>query len=344
MTVATTEPSTAKVLAVWLRPLVDYLERTGYDSAAVFRHTGVDVGQVFVPGARLPLKHLAPLWRHAAEVTGKPFIGLEIASDASPLQADVTTIAMMASRNLYEALQRFSRLSQIVTDSVQVVLTREGEELRLDFIVKSSERQFMPPEAMDPALLIPLSLLGKGMIVPGAIIELRFARPSPDAATLAHLAELFPLPMCFDCQHHGMSVRWELSLQQNPYWNPALAQMCEEQVLRELEALDDSNLVARTRKVILDQLAGGTPQLATVASLFNITERQLQRKLKQQGTTFGELLDQVRLDLALRYLQDPRMTMVDIALSLGFNDQSNFVKAFKRWRGETPGQYRRRSA
>ncbi len=94
--------------------------------------------------------------------------GLEIASDASPLQADVTTIAMMASRNLYEALQRFSRLSQIVTDSVQVVLTREGQELRLDVIVKSSERQFMPPEAMDSALLIPLSLLGKGMIVPGA--------------------------------------------------------------------------------------------------------------------------------------------------------------------------------
>ena len=118
--------------------------------------------------------------------------------------------------------------------------------------------------------------------------------------------------------------------------------MCEEQVLRELEALDESNLVARTRKILLDHLGSGTPQLKMVASLFNITERQLQRKLKEQGTTFGELLDEVRLDLALRYLQDPRMTMVDIALSLGFSDQSNFVKAFKRWRGETPGQYRRR--
>ena len=81
-----------------------------------------------------------------------------------------------------------------------------------------------------------------------------------------------------------------------------------------------------------------------MASLFNITERQLQRKLKEQGTSFGELLDQVRLDLALRYLQDSRMTMVDISLSLGFHDQSNFVKAFKRWQGETPGQYRNRNS
>ena len=331
------------MLAVWLRPLVDYLERTGFDSAEVFRHTGIDVAQVFVPGARLRLRDAAPLWRQAAIVTGKPFIGLEIANDAPPLQADVTAIAMMASRNLYEALQRFARLSQIVCDAVLVSLTRDEDELRLDLLVTPEERHVMPREAMDPALLIPLGLLDKGMIKPGTIRELRFGCPYPGDEEVAHLADLIPIPTHFDCEHHGLSIDWEMSLQQNPYWNPALAQICEEQVLKELEALDDSNLVARTRKVLLDHLGTGTPQLNKVASLFNITGRQLQRKLKEQGTTFGELLDQVRLDLALRYLQDPRMTMVDIALSLGFSDQSNFVKAFKRWRGETPGQYRRRS-
>lgn len=341
MTNATTSLSTATVLAVWLRPLVDYLDRTGYDSSEVFRHTAVDVDQVFVPGARLPLSRSAPLWQYAAKVTGKPFIGLEIARDASPLQADVTTIAMMASQHLYEALERFSRLSHLVTEAVDVLLSREDEELRLDFVVSPNERAVMPPEAMDPALLIPLSLLGKGMIFPGAIIELRFSRPRPDKSVLEHLSSLFSLPMRFECDHHGMRVDWQRSLRQNPYWNPALAQLCEEQALRELDALDASNLVVRTRRILLDQLNGGTPQIGRVASLFGMTERQLQRKLKEQGTTFGKLLDKVRLDLALRYLQDQRMTMVDIALSLGFSDQSNFTKAFKRWQGQTPGQYRR---
>jgi AraC-like DNA-binding protein len=343
MTIATEATSSATVLAVWLRPLVDYLERTGYDSAEVFGHTGVDVGQVFVPGARLRLSDAGPLWQHAARVTGKPFIGLEIANDAPPLQADVTAIAMMASRNLYEALQRFSRLSQFVCDAVEIALRREGDELRLDFMVKPRERYVMPREAMDPALLIPLGLLGKGMMDVAGIRELRFDCENPGAAVIRHLGQLFPLPLRFGCEYYGMSVDWELSLRQNPYWNPGLAQMCEEQVLKDLAALDEKNLVARTRKLLLDQLAGGTPQLGKVASGFNITERQLQRKLREQGTGFGELLDQVRLDLALRYLQDDRMTMVDIALSLGFNDQSNFVKAFKRWQGETPGQYRSRS-
>ena len=98
MTVTTAEQSTAKVLAVWLRPLVDYLERTGYDSAEVFRYTGVDVGQVFVPGVRLPLKNSAPLWQRAAQVTGKPFIGLEIASDASPSGRAVSAASCSAAR------------------------------------------------------------------------------------------------------------------------------------------------------------------------------------------------------------------------------------------------------
>ena len=336
--------SRSTVLAVWLRPLVDYLERTGFDSREVFAATGVDAEQVFVPGARLLLSDAAPLWREAARVTGRPFIGLEIAGDAPPLQADVTAIAMMASRNLYEALQRFSRLSHIICDAVEVVLTRRASELRVDFVVHPQDRSVMPREAMDPALLIPLGLLDTGMVDAGAITELRFDCEHPGDETVAHLNGLFPIPLRFSCDYYGMSMDWGLSLKQNPYWNPALAQLCEEQVLKELQALDDNNLIARTRKVLLDQLAAGTPQLGKVASLFNITQRQLQRKLKEQGTSFGELLDQVRLDLALRYLQDARMTMVDISLSLGFHDQSNFVKAFKRWQGETPGQYRSRVA
>ena len=343
MSNANVSASRSTVLAVWLRPLVEYLERCGYSSREVFARTGVDVEQVFVPGTRLLLRDAAPLWRHAAEVTGKPFIGLEIAGDAPPLQADTTAIAMMASRNYYEALQRFSRLSHIICDAVEIDLVRDRNELRLDFIVHPEDRDCMPREAMDPSLLIPLGLLGKGMIEPSGIRQLRFECEHPGAAIAEHIAGIFPIPTRFDCDNYGISICWDSSLRQNPYWNPALAQLCEELVLKDLAALDDSNLIVRTRKILLDQLAGGTPQLGKVAALLNITERQMQRKLKAVGTSFGELLDQVRLDLALRYLQDPRMTMVDISLSLGFHDQSNFVKAFKRWQGETPGHYRSRT-
>ncbi len=209
MTTKTKAESRASVLAVWLRPLVDYLERTGYDSALVFSRTGVDAAQVFVPGARLPLSRAAPLWQHAARVTGKPFIGLEIAGDAPPLMADTTAISMMASRHLYEALQRFARLSPVVCDAVQVVLEREGDELRVDFVIDPEERHLMPRESMDPALLIPLGLLDSGMGGLPAVRELRFDCESPGADLEALRAELFPVPTRFDCEHYGLVLDWE---------------------------------------------------------------------------------------------------------------------------------------
>jgi hypothetical protein len=90
--------SRATVLSVWLRPLVDYLESLGVDSHEVFAYTGVDIDHVFVPGVRLPLTSAAPLWDRAAQVTGRPFLSLELAKFAPIMQAGPVAISMLASR------------------------------------------------------------------------------------------------------------------------------------------------------------------------------------------------------------------------------------------------------
>ena len=97
------------------------------------------------------------------------------------------------------------------------------------------------------------------------------------------------------------------------------------------------------KKLILDLLPEGKPGQSKVASLLNVSPRNLQRRLESNSISYSELLQQTRQDLACRYLQDRHMTLVDVSLSLGFHDQSNFVKAFKRWHGMTPGQFRKAS-
>jgi AraC-like DNA-binding protein len=73
----------------------------------------------------------------------------------------------------------------------------------------------------------------------------------------------------------------------------------------------------------------------------HMSTRTLQRQLEQEGTRFTELLDEVRCDRARELLTDPSVTLADVAFRLGFADLATFSRAFKRWTGKPPGQWRR---
>ena len=335
-------PHTSTVLSVWLRPLADYLDANGFDSREIFEQGGVDVNSIFLPSARIPLARAARLWQTAAALTHRPFIGLEIFDYAPTLKADTVAVAMMASRNLYEALQRMARLVHVICDGVDIAIERKQDQIYLNMIVRPQDQDIMPMEAMDPGFLMIINAIKQGLARPGAILQLGFKRPHPGEELARHLLDLYGIPTQFDCDRHYLLIDWQQALIPNPYWNPSLAQMSEELALKDLQQLQDENIVGRTRKLILEHLPNGTPQQDAIAAAVNLSPRQLQRKLGAQGISFGELLQQVRLTLAHDYLRDPLMAMVDIGLELGFQDQSNFVKAFKKWTGETPGQHRKR--
>ncbi len=338
----TAHTHSATVLSVWLRPLAEYLDGMGFDSREIFEQGGVDVNNIFLPSARVPLIRAAKLWQTAAELTQKPFVGLEVFKQAPPMQGDTMAVAMMASRNLYEALQRMSRLVHVICDGVDFSVKRQGDQLQCDFIVHPENRDIMPAEAMDPSFLLILNMTHLGFSNSEAVLQLGFQRPEPTKKDVEHLKQRLHYPVRFNCDHYYFIIDWQKAQIANPYWNPSLAQLSEELALKDLQQLKEENIIARTRTLIREKLGSGTPQQDTIASAMYMSTRQLQRKLSNQGITFGELLQQVRLSLALDYLKDPLMAMVDIGLSLGFQDQSNFVKAYKKWTGETPGQYRKR--
>ena len=79
-----------------------------------------------------------------------------------------------------------------------------------------------------------------------------------------------------------------------------------------------------------------------IAKELNMTPRTLQRRLKDEGTSYAQLRDSVRCRFAEEYLRDPTMDMATIAASLGFSEPANFYAAFKRWLGMSPGEYRKK--
>jgi AraC-like DNA-binding protein len=116
----------------------------------------------------------------------------------------------------------------------------------------------------------------------------------------------------------------------------AVVAMCDE-LLAELKFR--SGVAGKVRAHLLQDLAS-RPTLEIIAERLGSTTRTLRRQLDHQGTSFRELLDELRSQVAMKYLRDTVMTSEDIAVSLGFSDAANFRHAFRRWTGKTPSEFR----
>jgi AraC-like DNA-binding protein len=107
--------------------------------------------------------------------------------------------------------------------------------------------------------------------------------------------------------------------------------------------MDKKDVVARARVTIIDHLPDGEPSRRDVAAELAMSERTLARRLSDRDYTFSALVDEVRGQLAKEYLRQSRFSVTDVAFLLGFSDQSNFARAFKRWTDESPTEFRARS-
>lgn len=112
-------------------------------------------------------------------------------------------------------------------------------------------------------------------------------------------------------------------------------------MMKYIKSLNEYTLITRVRKSIVEHLPSGLANIEKVASGLNMSTRTLQRMLQQEETSFITILNESRMELALQYVNDPKMDMTEIAFLLGFSEQSSFSRSFKRWTGKSPVLYRR---
>ena len=124
--------------------------------------------------------------------------------------------------------------------------------------------------------------------------------------------------------------------------DPALAACFDRHIQKLLgrEPAAPERVARRVRAFLLEEVQRGAPTLQTAAAHLRTSPRTLKRRLQEEGTTFQDLLDSVRCDLAKRYLEEPRLALGEVSFLLGFSEPSAFHRAFKRWTGKTPLAYR----
>jgi AraC-like DNA-binding protein len=124
-----------------------------------------------------------------------------------------------------------------------------------------------------------------------------------------------------------------------PTAHPEVAQLSESAVAAYLARISSGSVVDRVRRVLARLLPQGEPGVAAVARALDMSARTLQRQLEEEGTTFRDVLNDLRSEMAQAYLRDGHHTIAEVTYLLGFSETAAFSRAFKRWTGVAPSRY-----
>lgn len=212
-----------------------------------FLRKRIDTKTLSIPSARIPLEKAAPLRQPPKSSPKKPFIGLDTFNQAPTLQADTMATSILARRNLYQALQRMGGVIHVICDGVDIVMQRQDDAIQVGFFVCEADKNIMPPEPLDSAFLIILNKIKQGLSPTRAIRYVGFQRERPSAEQYQHLIERLGIDVKSDCDCYHLCVDWKIAKNQNPYWNPALADASEALAHKDLQQLEDVCQSRRSR-------------------------------------------------------------------------------------------------
>ena len=322
--------------------MVAACERLGVDTAALLAAAGVERQTLNDPDSRLPAQQVGLLWRKAYEMSGDPLLSLH-AAESCPIGAyKVIDFMGHNARSVGEAFTFAARYFKLINTAVTLPIDDSEDPVTFGIIDESSPEGVSRAYAEYCFAAFFLHIRGTtGVAFP--LERLAFAHPRP--VDVSEHERVFGCPVEFEAEGTRMFISraaWDL-----PSTNPHFGML---QVLAEhadllLEKLPKGpELVERTRKSINVLLRGGDPSLEGVAIDLGMSPRTLQRRLRELGYSFNDLCDEVRQGAAGLYLKQRDIAIAEVAYLLGFADQSTFNRAFKRWYGVTPKQYRMRAA
>lgn len=314
------------------------LAERGLDADRIALAAGITPAQLADPNARVELEAARAFWVAAvAACACDPCFGLDVARQFKPTTLHALGFAWMASGTLREAGQRLIRYFRIV-NAVDRVSFREEESLA--WFAFHTDGEYTLPRTYDAraASLLRMCRALLGASFAPAAVRLPHARPQPEAA--AKISEFFGVPPEWGADECALAVPVEVLELRLTGGNSELAVAAEKIAADYLARHTEDDVLARTRRVMVEQLSSGQLSRASVARALAISERTLQRRLAEHGESFAGLLEALRRELALDYLKSPRHSINEIAFLLGFAELASFTRAFRRWLGVSPSAWR----
>ncbi|HEY0973034.1 MAG TPA: AraC family transcriptional regulator [Solimonas sp.] len=333
-----TPPATGEVYLSYVRALFQYLEEQGRSVAPLLDALALTPADLDDADRRIGADAYARLWARAADACGDSHLGLHAGAVARPGKYGILGFAMMACETLGEALLRQRRYQDLVgktgVSELHAVST-DLAELRWHSPLAGLSRH-IGEEHVSSWVAFANLLIGDSERALYVCFE---HAPHGEPALYERV---LGCPARFSQPYTAVAFPTALLARPVRDQNPTLRRLLDghaEQLLADRRRQRD-DMIADAWQAVSAALVNGAPTLEDIAQRLGCSARVLQRRLGERDQTFKDLVDEVRHALALRYIADPKLSLLDIAFLLGFSEQSGFQRAFKRWAGTTPGLYR----
>jgi len=289
------------------------------------------------PNQPVPLRNVAQFFANAARDEG-PDIGCRIVSESTLKELAFIGRVILGARTPEEALERVITMMPYHSSHETITLRKtpsgivvgEGWALRFDDLTLHMIHQFF-------ASII--QMMCRLTRTPEALLQRIQLVPHPELG-LSHLEQWFCIPP------EASSDRSARITVSNTVGNRPFFQVARDRTGGSLppglEPLTgDGSLSGSAKAVLALHLSEGIPSIARLAVSAGLSSRTLQRQLAQEGTSFSELLEEVRREMALRHLESDGGSLDDVAAKLGYARQSTLTRAVRRWTGQTPSSVRK---
>jgi AraC-like DNA-binding protein len=321
--------------------LLDTIAAAGANPEQILGMLGLERSVFANPDGFIASSTFARILEEAARATGDECFGLHFGEPFNPRDIGALVYVVLNSPTIAAAIENIERYLHIHNEAVRVSFRIEGQRGYLSFLLSeiTVHSRHQHNEYSMAVILKTFRIIAGSRWMPH---EVQFAHAAPPH-TSEHL-RAFGSRVLFGCATNSLVFEHDFVNRRVPASDERLYRILKQHAERVLsETLREDDLLAAVRKSIVESMREGNPKLARVTKTLSMSPRTLERRLKEHGVSFKQVADDTRRRLALDYLLDRMHTLTEIAFLLGYSEVSAFNRAFKRWTGSTPLQYRNKT-
>lgn len=325
-----------------VRDIVQYVAAQGVEINRLYIAAQIDPTWLEDPDRQVPGEVLKYLWREAIIQTGDRNLGLHIGEAFDLAAIGIVGYVLLNCKTYGQVLEKLSQYTRLFSQGISIHHYVSAGWVQCDFAVLGNVKNYLLDEPRHPIESTFAAFFTATQQLTGNLLQAHavwFQHPCPD--DYSEHEQIFQTTVQF-----SKSVNRILFAPTCLDWavrsaNTNLLSVFELHASAMLKAQNQApSYSQKVMEAITHHLQGEVPLIGAIAHNLTISVRQLQRELQAENTSYQQLLDETRKEIALSQLKNPAISIDDVAFFLGFSEPSAFHRAFKRWTRQTPRSYR----